>query len=124
MVKPRKEFILEILGRKVQGGWHNRLRQILIGVSETLTEFPSIDLNKFHDLAIARDQRHYEILGSVTAKLSRGIEDYFDYLPNVIKTISASQIIIKYIHGKDPLASFDRFIYLREAYEELKTEYF
>ena len=119
----RKKFIQDLTGNKPSGGWHNQLYQIIDGLSSNLSGFPQINIDFIKQLAQTRNERHYEILGSVDAKLSRGLDEYFDYVPDVINTIYSAIFIITQVYQRHGLSGYSRFLELHSNIPNLFKEY-
>jgi len=98
----RNRHIRDLLGVKANRRWHKQIRQIIEGLMG-MEQFPQINLNLIEELERERLKRHYEILGEVDAKLSRGLDEYFKFLPHVLGTTSASMYVIYQIFGRQTL---------------------
>lgn len=114
----RRKFIYDLCHEKAESNWHGQLIQILSGLKANLEHFPPINTDLILNLAEARNQRHYEILGSLNAKYSRGVDEYFTFLPQVLEVIHVALYVISAIHGTDGLAGFSRF---KELYDNVST---
>jgi hypothetical protein len=118
----RERHIRDLLGIKAHGKWHEQIRQIIEGLMG-MEQFPQINVSLIEELEKERLKRHYEILGEVDAKLSRGIDEYFKFLPHVLGTTSVAIYVIDQICGRQTLSGIDRYNDLVENLETLFDEY-
>lgn len=122
-IYPRKKFIHDLIGKNPSKGWHNQLYQILEGLTNKIENFPPVNIEITKELAKARNMRHYEILSSLDAKLSRGIDEYFNFLPEVLNTTYLALFVITQIYRPAGLSGIKRFKELYSVLPELFLEF-
>lgn len=117
----RKRHINDLLGVKKYGKWHKQIRLIIKGLMR-MKQFPRVDLDLIEELENERLKRHYEILGEVDTKLSRGLDEFFRFLPHVLGTTSVAVYVVHQICGRLTLG-IGRYNNLVEHLKTLYSEY-
>ncbi|MGI0091104.1 MAG: hypothetical protein ACREBS_05300, partial [Nitrososphaerales archaeon] len=113
----RRNFIKEILGKKVTG-WHEQIIETYFGLIMEKIRLPKVSQSKLMRLKKLRNEMHYNVLGDI--KMWRVIarrEEYQNFVPFVDKTICGSiellQTVTKVTNGCD-----NRYSKLRAAMEK------
>ena len=87
--KKRSSYLHETFGNASRG-WHLQVLQTYFGLMSKGIKLPDIDLVKCKKLLVERNRFDYDILGQTSMKGVYGLEQYRDYLPTVMDSVSSA----------------------------------
>ena len=86
------------------------MRARATGMRRHLDDFPVLPIGVINGLYEARNRAHYSVLGSVSVSQTKGLENYFYFLPTLINTIKTALGMVHDIWGGPLfLGGFRRF---------------